>query len=781
MKVEVVAIGTELLLGQIVDTNSSWIGEQLALAGLDSHYQTKVGDNPARIREVLELALSRSDAVICCGGLGPTQDDLTRDVIAEVMGVELVRDDVVAERIAAMFASRGRPMPENNLRQAMVPVGARIIPQQPGTAPGLICPVGDGPGAKVVYAVPGVPYEMKTMVNETIIGDLIERSGERAVIRSRVLRTWGTSESGLAEMLADRIDELDHIGNPTIAFLASGVEGLKVRVTAKAPDEATAGAVLDAEEAGLRQILGSMVFGLDDANMETVVVAALAERGLTVAVAESVTGGYVVGRLCAVPGAGDVVRGAIVAYDHGLKQTMLGLPEGPVVTEEAVLAMARGARERLGADVGLATTGVAGPEELEGRPVGDGVPRRVDRPAVAGCRGGRGGGHGPAPRRPRADPPVLGHLSPRPAPTDPRAGGPGRQLIDGRGSRPLELEVVSESTDPFTAPFGTLFGDHMTMATMADGVYAYPGSAQPVENLSLHPGTHVLHYSSSCFEGLKAHRQIDGRLAIFRLDDHVARMCQSVERLSMPAPDAELIRTMIVDAVEANASSTPPAPGSLYIRPTLIGTLLNIGAAAAPSNTALLYVLTSPVGDYFAGGIRPLTIYIETSIPRTTPQFGMVKSGANYVMALGPTLEAKRGHDADQVLFATGGDVTETGAANFFLVDGERVITRNLDESFLHGVTRASVLTIAADLGYEVEERSIPLDELRAWSGNGEAFLSGTAAVLAPVGTVLVDGESVTFGDGQPGPNTLRLREALTDIQLGKAPDAHGWCTFVTG
>lgn len=341
---------------------------------------------------------------------------------------------------------------------------------------------------------------------------------------------------------------------------------------------------------------------------------------------------------------------------------------------------------------------------------------------------------------------------------------------------------MSEQPDPFTAPFGSLFGDRMTIATLdPDTGYHYAGEAVALEDLSLHPGTHALHYASTCFEGLKAHRQADGSLAIFRPDDHAKRMVQSVERLSMRAPSADLVRTMIIDAVEANASFTPEPPGSLYIRPTLVGTLVNIGAAAAPSDSGLLYVITSPVGDYFAGGIRPLTIHIETEIPRTTPQFGMVKSGANYVMALGPTLDAKRDHAADQVLFATGGDLTETGASNFFLVDDDRLITRHLDESFLHGVTRASVLTLARDLGYEVEERSVPLDELRAWVEHGEAFLSGTAAVLAPVGTITIAGDRLQVRDGQPGANTLRLREALTDIQLGKAADPHGWRTPVAG
>ncbi len=373
MKVEVVAVGTELLLGQIVDTNSSWIGEQLALAGMDSHYQTKVGDNPARIGDVLVAALGRSDAVICCGGLGPTQDDLTRDVIAAVMGVELELDQTIADRIEAMFVSRGRTMPDNNLRQAMVPVGASTIAQQPGTAPGLVCPVPESTGlgvGKVIYAVPGVPYEMKEMVTGTVIPDLTARSGQAAVIRSRVLRTWGTSESALSELLAERIEQLDGEGNPTLAFLASGVEGLKVRITAKAADEAEAVSVLDREEAVLRPILGDIVFGVDDQNMEATIIAMLTERSLTCAVAESITGGYVAGRLCAVPGASKAFQGGVVAYQSRIKFDLLGVPEGPVVSEGAALAMAHGVRRELKADIGLATTGVAGPDEAEGKPVG---------------------------------------------------------------------------------------------------------------------------------------------------------------------------------------------------------------------------------------------------------------------------------------------------------------------------------------------------------------------------------------------------------------------------
>ena len=207
MRCEVVAVGTELLLGQIVDTNSSYIGEQLALVGIDSHFQTKVGDNADRIKAVIMQALDRSDAVIVCGGLGPTQDDITRDVIADIMGVPLIRDEALVEKIRAIFGGRGRPFPENNLRQADVPEGATIIEQVRGTAPGLICPVGH----KVIYAVPGVPYEMVEMVQGTVLPDLERRAGITAIIKSRTLRTWGDSESGLNERLDPIITELDAI------------------------------------------------------------------------------------------------------------------------------------------------------------------------------------------------------------------------------------------------------------------------------------------------------------------------------------------------------------------------------------------------------------------------------------------------------------------------------------------------------------------------------------------------------------------------------------------
>jgi competence/damage-inducible protein CinA-like protein len=369
VRCEIVAVGTELLLGQIVDTNSSWMGEQLALAGVDHTHSQVVGDNRDRIVAALELALSRADAVLVCGGLGPTQDDITREAIAAVMGVDLVNDDAAADRILERFAARGRRMPANNLRQALVPRGATAIADpQPGTAPGLICPVGD----KVVYAVPGVPYEMQEIVRGAILPDLARRAGTVAVIRSRTLRTWGDSESGLAEKLADHMAELDGGGPeaPTLAFLASGIEGLKVRITVKADDEATAAARLDAEDAVVRGLVGDIVFGVDGETMEHAVGAALRARGLTLAVAESLTGGLVASRLVDVPGASDWFRGGVVSYASEVKWSVLGVPEGPVVTSEAAAAMAAGVRDLLGADVGLGVTGVAGPESAEGHPPG---------------------------------------------------------------------------------------------------------------------------------------------------------------------------------------------------------------------------------------------------------------------------------------------------------------------------------------------------------------------------------------------------------------------------
>ncbi|MFM9943028.1 MAG: CinA family nicotinamide mononucleotide deamidase-related protein [Hyphomicrobiaceae bacterium] len=354
MRCEVVAIGTELLLGVIVDSNSSWIGEHLALAGIDSYYQVKVGDNFARMEAAIRLALERSDAVICCGGLGPTQDDITRDVIAKVMGVEMRRDETIATEIRRRFESRGRTMSLNNLRQADIPIGASPIKEMPGTAPGLVCPVGD----KVIYCVPGVPSEMKIMLAGTVIPDLRQRSGQASVIRSRTLRTWGLSESGIDEMLTGRMAELDRLGNPTIAFNASGIEGIKVRVTAKCDDEETAFRILDDEEAKIRAILGDAVFGIDEQSMEMVVLNQLKAKRATLAAAESLTGGIMTSRMTVVDGEMATFIGAAVAPQA---------TSGGGSAEGRAKRAAEEVRKAFGATHGIA---IVAPAREEGAPVG---------------------------------------------------------------------------------------------------------------------------------------------------------------------------------------------------------------------------------------------------------------------------------------------------------------------------------------------------------------------------------------------------------------------------
>jgi branched-chain amino acid aminotransferase len=337
---------------------------------------------------------------------------------------------------------------------------------------------------------------------------------------------------------------------------------------------------------------------------------------------------------------------------------------------------------------------------------------------------------------------------------------------------------MAESTGgSVNAAFGTVAAPVMAVAEAADGTFG-PARVGPLAPFSLHPFAHALHYASTCFEGLKAHRGPDGVVRLFRADRHVARMRRTAERMSLPVPTAELLHDMIRDVVTANIDEVPEAPGALYLRPLLFGTEPNIGAAASPSGTATLAVLASPVGDYFAGGVRPLTLLLETVAPRTTPQFGEVKAGANYAMALGLTLRARRELGCDQVLFAPGGLVQETGAANFLLLAEDRIVTPALDATFLHGVTRDSVLTLARDRGLAVEERDIAVDELLAWPH--EAALSGTAATLSGVGTLLHEGHRHPVGSGEVGPVTLALREGLLAVQRGEAEDLHGWTVPVT-
>jgi len=326
--------------------------------------------------------------------------------------------------------------------------------------------------------------------------------------------------------------------------------------------------------------------------------------------------------------------------------------------------------------------------------------------------------------------------------------------------------------------FGTEFCDHIAIARYENDAWQAP-SIEALKPLSLHPAAHVFHYSSSCFEGFKAYRWDDGKARVYRLHDHVARMQKSAASMRLPVPDADMLARMVTDLVAHHVDDIPAPPSSLYLRPTLIGTLENIGAAAAPSSEATLFVLASPVGDYFSAGTSTLKLLVEDKRTRTTEQLGSTKTGGNYAAALGPILDAKEKYGADQVLFCPNGDVQETGAANFLLISDDEIITKPLDSTFLHGMTRDSVLKLAADSGYKINERQITVTELLELAKTHEAALSGTAACLAPVGALVYNGEEIKVRDGNAGPNTEKLRKALQDIQYGLAPDTHGWLTEV--
>ena len=368
MRAELVAIGSELLLGDNVDTNSAWISTRLAEIGVDVHRHTTVGDNIDRMVDVIGGACSRADAVIVTGGLGPTSDDLTRIAVAQVAGVELERRHDLAEYLYSYFAAAGREMPESNLVQADLPVGAQVLAPV-GTAAGFMVRV----GTTSVWCVPGVPREMKSLVERDVISALRAEAGTATTV-SRVVRTAGMAESAVGELCQPVVDRLAPAGNPTVAFLASRGE-TRVRLTAKAETREAALALLDPLVTEVVGILGAGVAGIDDEGVEWSIARQLKALGLTLGVAESVTGGGVSARLVSVPGASAWLRGSLVVYATETKTLLTGmdpdrLAEAGPVSEETAADLARGARDRLGADIGLAVVGVAGPDTQGGRPVG---------------------------------------------------------------------------------------------------------------------------------------------------------------------------------------------------------------------------------------------------------------------------------------------------------------------------------------------------------------------------------------------------------------------------
>jgi competence/damage-inducible protein CinA-like protein len=361
VRAEIVAVGTELLIGQIDNTNARWMSERLAGLGIDVLHHQVVGDNEPRIVEAIGLAASRADVVIVTGGLGPTQDDVTRPALAQAAGARLVRNADIEEALRDRFRVRGREMPSSNLAQAGVPEGGRSITPERGTAPGLVVTI----GGATVYAIPGVPSEMREMMEGTILPELSVLAGP-ASLASRTLRVYGLAESRISELL----DELFHASsNPTVAYLAGGGE-VHVRLTAKG-SPAEAKALLDPLEERVREQLGDHVYGSGDEALEVVTGRLLADRGLTIACAESLTGGGLGERITAVPGASAYFLGSAVTYSIEAKRSLLGVSpatlDGPgAVSRECAAEMATGARRVFGADLAVALTGAAGPERHGG-------------------------------------------------------------------------------------------------------------------------------------------------------------------------------------------------------------------------------------------------------------------------------------------------------------------------------------------------------------------------------------------------------------------------------
>jgi nicotinamide-nucleotide amidase len=369
LRSEIVSVGTELLLGEITDTNATYLSERLAEIGVDVHFRHTVGDNLGRIVSVLELALSRCDLVLICGGLGPTQDDLTREAVAEATGRPLRPDPAAEARLREFFARRGYTPTANNLKQTMCPEGGRLLENTCGTAPGLLVEHGE----KALIALPGPPPEMTEMFQREALPYLLARQGEDAsVLRSRVLRLCDIGESALVAEIDDIIsDQTD----PTVAPYASPGE-VKLRIATKGASEEEAAGKLDAMEATLRERLGEHVYGVDEERMEVAVGKALVERGATLAIAESCTGGRLASRVTDVPGSSRYFVGGVVAYSDQVKREALGVPaevlaEHGAVSEECAVAMGEGVRELYHADFAVATTGIAGPGGgTEEKPVG---------------------------------------------------------------------------------------------------------------------------------------------------------------------------------------------------------------------------------------------------------------------------------------------------------------------------------------------------------------------------------------------------------------------------
>ncbi len=364
MKAEIISIGTELLLGEITDTNASYLASQLPLLGIDLLWVTQVGDNLARMRECLKRAWGRSDLVLTTGGLGPTEDDLTREAIAEMMGEELSVDPELERGLRGFFSIRGFPMSESNIKQATIIPSAKAIPNPRGTAPGWWVERGGG----ILIAMPGPPSEMQRMWQKEVSGRLRERL-EHEIILSRTIKTFSMAESALDEMVSPLLSST----NPTLAVYARP-DGIHLRLTAKAKTRDEAEGMIAQRETEIHSLLGDIIWGSDEETLEGVVGNLLSEKGLTLATMESCTGGMLANTITDVPGSSNYFKGGLVAYtneskiSYGVDATLIA--QHGAISAEVAGDMAEVARLRLGADIGVGITGVAGPSEVEGKPVG---------------------------------------------------------------------------------------------------------------------------------------------------------------------------------------------------------------------------------------------------------------------------------------------------------------------------------------------------------------------------------------------------------------------------
>ena len=361
---EILSVGTELLLGEIVDTNAPFLSRELAVLGIPVLYRGTVGDNPQRLAEQVRLSLSRSDLLVLTGGLGPTADDLTKEICAAEMGFPLVRDSRAEADIRAFFARRGGEMPSSNLKQADVPDGGTVFYNTCGTAPGMAMER----GGKCVILLPGPPREMETMFRVSVLPFLAAKG--MGVIASHSVRTMGIGESAMAEAVADLLDG----SNPTVAPYAKTGEAL-LRVTARAATAEEAEALMAPVIGEIRKRLQPYIYGIDTESIQHAVVRALAEKHLHLATAESCTAGYIAGRIAQVPGASAVFDWGVVTYANSVKQQLLGvrgetLAQYGAVSEQTASEMAQGALARSGADIAVAVTGVAGPGGSEQKPAG---------------------------------------------------------------------------------------------------------------------------------------------------------------------------------------------------------------------------------------------------------------------------------------------------------------------------------------------------------------------------------------------------------------------------